>query len=387
MITTAPKLTDAGKGLLIRGISGEAITFTKFKIGNGDLSGRSVANLTDIINPMAEFGMKTIKADNTGFVELTGEFDSSDINSDFRWTEIGVFAKGEDGRELLYAYANDGDNAGMLKVNDTDVILEQSITIIVAIADAKNVTALVSPSVLYAGKDDFDNHAKDTSNPHKVTKEALGLSNVENVSVNDHAPTFDIPAETATQEILSGEKLSVLMGKIARAIMNLIVHIASKANPHNVTADQAGAAKKQHNHSASDINSGTLGLNRGGTGVTSIDALRKLLGSEVVMGTYRGDGTVKRSIDLGFKPRAVLLFPVTGGLCGLGYADDVYGGLCVGEYGVVTTDCTAVEHQTMWNDGHTAMLINDNGFWVSQNANSGIKTNISSFRYSYIAWK
>ena len=36
MITKAPKLTDAGERLLIRAIGGEEITFTKFKIGNGE---------------------------------------------------------------------------------------------------------------------------------------------------------------------------------------------------------------------------------------------------------------------------------------------------------------------------------------------------------------
>lgn len=48
-------------------------------------------------------------------------------------------------------------------------------------------------------------------------------------------------------------------------------HVASKANPHGVTAAQVGAAAESHNHSAANITSGTLPVTRGGTGSTSVD--------------------------------------------------------------------------------------------------------------------
>lgn len=55
-------------------------------------------------------------------------------------------------------------------------------------------------------------------------------------------------------------------------------HINNKSNPHEVTAEQVGAAASSHNHAASNITSGTLPVARGGTGVTSLDALKKSLG-------------------------------------------------------------------------------------------------------------
>lgn len=385
MITAAPKLTDVGKSLLIRGIGGERITFTKFRIGNGELDGRNEVDLTDIINPVLEFGVSSINAYDEGYVDLTGNFDSGDITSDFRWTELGVFAKGEDGKELLYAYVNDSEHAGMLKANTTDVVIEQSVSIIVAVGTAQNVTALVTPSVLYAPKDAFDQHVQNFTNPHKVTAEMLGLGNVPNVGTNDQTPTFSVPTSTATQELVSGEKISVLFGKIARAIMNLISHLANKNNPHAVTADQAGAAKKQHTHGAADINSGVLGIPRGGTGVTSVEELRAFLGSGIVSGMYYGNNAAKRHIELGFKPVAVLLMNQNG-MPG-DDIDGVCGGLCVGEYGLVSRSCSVQGHETAWNSGHTAMLISDTGFWVGYNSSAKVATNASGDSYRYIAWR
>ena len=56
MISTAPKLTTAGTSLLIRALAGEAVTFTGFKIGNGDPPDDPSA-LTDLVNPLMSFGI------------------------------------------------------------------------------------------------------------------------------------------------------------------------------------------------------------------------------------------------------------------------------------------------------------------------------------------
>lgn len=83
------------------------------------------------------------------------------------------------------------------------------------------------------------NHSQKTSgNPHGVTKSDVGLGNVPNVTTNDQTPTFTAATTLAT--LTSGEKLSVAFGKIAKAITDLISHIANKSNPHGVTKSQIG---------------------------------------------------------------------------------------------------------------------------------------------------
>ena len=88
----------------------------------------------------------------------------------------------------------------------------------------------------------LDAHKQDSTNPHKVTAEQVGLGNVPNKSTNNLEPTYT--AASILAKLSSGEKLSVAFGKIAKAITDLIAHIGNKSNPHGVTASQAGAVPK-----------------------------------------------------------------------------------------------------------------------------------------------
>lgn len=57
-----------------------------------------------------------------------------------------------------------------------------------------------------------------------------------------------------------------------------MANIGNKITPNDITLASLGAAASSHNHSASQITSGTLSASYGGTGVTSIAALKTLLG-------------------------------------------------------------------------------------------------------------
>lgn len=68
------------------------------------------------------------------------------------------------------------------------------------------------------GKTAYD-HSQTTGNPHGTTKSDVGLGNVPNVSTNDQTPTF---TEASTRNnIASGEKLSVIFGKIQKFFNDL----------------------------------------------------------------------------------------------------------------------------------------------------------------------
>lgn len=69
----------------------------------------------------------------------------------------------------------------------------------------------------------LSSHTKDKANPHGVTKAQVGLSNVPNVSTNDQTPTYT--EATSNTALVSGEKLSVAFGKIAKAVSSFISHL------------------------------------------------------------------------------------------------------------------------------------------------------------------
>ena len=73
-------------------------------------------------------------------------------------------------------------------------------------------------------KTSIDTHITNKSNPHGVTKSQVGLSNVPNVSTNDQTPTYTVSSSNTA--LVSGEKLSVAFGKMAKAISSLISHLS-----------------------------------------------------------------------------------------------------------------------------------------------------------------
>lgn len=62
--------------------------------------------------------------------------------------------------------------------------------------------------------DAVNTHISNKSNPHGVTKSQVGLGSVPNVATNDQVPTFT--QATTLDNLTSGEKLTVMLGKLRR---------------------------------------------------------------------------------------------------------------------------------------------------------------------------
>ena len=257
------QLTNAGINALLRALSGANIVFTNLKIGNG--AAQSAATATDLSNPLKTLAITAVAVANQK-ASLSVTLSNAGVEEGFRLTEIGIFVQDQDDEdeEILYAYGTEPEATADYVAATGDSVLEEQITIDAFVSNAENVSALINESTVYATKANFDAHVADTSNPHRVTKAQVGLGDVPNVATNDQTPTFSVPASNA--QLISGERFSILLGKIARAVASLISHLANKNNPHDVTAAQVGAAISGHKHSAADVTSGTLGVARGGTG-------------------------------------------------------------------------------------------------------------------------
>lgn len=93
-----------------------------------------------------------------------------------------------------------------------------------------------------------------------------------------------------------------------------------------------------------------------------------------VTGAYVGDETETKNINLGFRPRAVLVAS-SGGIMGYmsGSAPAVYGGLALQDMPVATS-------------GGTALELTDTGFAVHYISGNGyVRTNRGGDTYYYIA--
>lgn len=106
-------------------------------------------------------------------------------------------------------------------------------------------TIISAPEKLFSVYQNNVTHAADKNNPHGVTKAQVGLSNVPNVTTNDQTPTFT-DASTLSS-LISGEKMSVAFGKIAKAISHLISHTHNYAGSSSAGGAATSANKLNAN--------------------------------------------------------------------------------------------------------------------------------------------
>lgn len=266
------KLTPPGLSLMYLSIAGEAsIEFTAIQLGNGADAGENTSSLS---NPLLTVELSGCDVGDS-FVTLTGTFSNNNISDGFRATELGVLAKDPSNKDevLLYAYSYTPDDQADYIPSGKDRILESQMDVLVYIGNAKNVTASISESLVYASQEAFEAHVRDQSNPHHVTAEQVGLGNVQNAAPEDMTAAFTETALSSVTNITSGERFGSILQKIRTAIASLISHL-SATNPHKITAAGIGAAASSHTHAATAITSGTLGVARGGTGKGSWTANR-----------------------------------------------------------------------------------------------------------------
>ena len=88
-------------------------------------------------------------------------------------------------------------------------------------------------TLITSSRTDLSNHIKDYTNPHRVTAEQVGLGNVNNTS------DLDKPISNATQKEL--DKLDAKIDKInTDQGTDLSAHLRDFSNPHKVTKEQIG---------------------------------------------------------------------------------------------------------------------------------------------------
>lgn len=248
-----PIITNYGNGIMLEAIvSGKSIVFTRFALGNGQREEDS-----DIIgNEIMNVGIISItKGDN--YATMKAQYDNSELGGDFLCTEIGLMAKnGDDGEEHLYAYAYSEDGIDFVPAQESGSLIETELSMSVTIGSAENVYAVLSEASGYVTKIDFDRHLN-AKNPHKITKEDIGLDKVENISSEEK--TIEFVPTNSLMELNSGQNLSSLFGKVATAVHSLIAHLSDRVS-HITSAERAewnSKANKNHTHTPAGIGAAT----------------------------------------------------------------------------------------------------------------------------------
>jgi hypothetical protein len=149
-------LTQRGKNLLAKAQTGTTLTFTKIKIGDGLWSSNTdPIQLNDLVSPKLNLPIQSITVVGDGTVRLRFVLTNTGLSQGFFMREIGIYAQDPDLGEILYAVAYAGDRADFIPADGITKV-ENVVDIYTVIANAQNVTAVISDTVVLATKQDID---------------------------------------------------------------------------------------------------------------------------------------------------------------------------------------------------------------------------------------
>ena len=140
-------ITEQGRNLIAKGLTGDTITFTKMQLGDGTTSndGRT---MTALVSNKADLPIIGLSNTGTGIAELRFLINNKDITTGFYIKEVGVFAKGSDGVEVLYAY-NVSPNPDFIPPFSANNITEIEYVDSIIVDQVANITASIDPSITY----------------------------------------------------------------------------------------------------------------------------------------------------------------------------------------------------------------------------------------------
>ena len=390
--STSDLWRDTANGVLYRFNGAAWVTVTDAGYTESSAQPGNSDELTDLINAEMSLNISAFsKGEN--YVSLTSLFDNSGVSASFPWTETGVYAKGSDGVEVLYAYRHSGGEYDTIPANSIGRTVAITLTVLVAVDDAREITAVIGEGALFATQEEFNDHIRDYNNPHRVTKQQVGLGNVPNLAPENFELNYETP--TALVAPTPGEKLVLFMGKVRRAVIALIEHLQAR-NPHGITCDKIGAAKADHKHKAEDITDLVAQVT---TSNGLPDTMGFYTGTEKNSNSHTGSSSdTYQTINVGFKPSKVVVIKLHMGsdrTVGGGTAWYFEPGKHIYHAGCGDAYYTISDTSKLLARRHGCAFVTNNGFTVQNGPRAAwdqgyawrTDINLQGCMYLYMAWK
>ena len=148
-------ITTKGMELLSKALSGEQLEFTRIEMGSGNFEG-DIGSTEALVEVRQSLPINKIIRKGSQ-VTLSTSLKIEDITTPFEWTEIGVYARGEDNVEVLYMYGYTTNSSYISK----DSLNEKLINVTVLVASTTQVTAVIDKSLVYLTAEALKEHEND----------------------------------------------------------------------------------------------------------------------------------------------------------------------------------------------------------------------------------
>lgn len=153
-------VTNLGRALIAKAQTGVPIEFTRFKVGDGNLSGRPIATLTDLVSPKQTYLINRKRMIPPNTARLGFVLENSNIDQGFYFREVGIYAKDPDEGEILYMYANAAETADYIPPKQTDIV-SKDFNFKIAVGSGTTVVVNIDESLTYPSFADLNDTLKD----------------------------------------------------------------------------------------------------------------------------------------------------------------------------------------------------------------------------------
>ncbi|KPU42144.1 hypothetical protein OXPF_39230 [Oxobacter pfennigii] len=225
------KLTQNGRNLFAKSLTGTQIEFTKMQGGSGQLApGQDPTLLTALIDPEFDIDIVSVAISAYNIAQVKGTKNNVGFTDPVYLSELGLFADDPDEGEILYGYTYVGDGQTDYIPPIAKGLFTRQYTVQAAVSDAVNVT-IVTPTETYVLVEDFQEIIDG------INQDIEGLSiEINNINGEINTITGDINDITAGIEDINGD-ISTTNG-------NLTSHINAVA-AHGVTGTVVGTTDVQ----------------------------------------------------------------------------------------------------------------------------------------------
>lgn len=196
-----PKILMTTQGLSLiseANATGQALTFSKVLLGDGNLEGDPIRSLTQLKGPKLELAVTGGTNLGSGQFQIRAVCSNASLDAGFFAREVGVYAKvGATGVEKLIAYTNGGNFVDYIP--DKSVPIDSQIfKIDIVVGDTENVTVQVKDET-YLIKAEMDEHNASGSAHENRFKLFEKVSELGDDIIKKLALTSAITAVTAMQ--------------------------------------------------------------------------------------------------------------------------------------------------------------------------------------------
>lgn len=146
-------MTQAGINLMGKAIGGATIQFTKFVLGDGEMTGE-ILDLQGVVSPKQNVDVTRIER-NDNQCTVGGELLTKSVKQGFFWRECGLYAMDPDVGEILYNYAY-STKPDYIASSDSGMMEEILVSMIATVGSNTNVEVTIDSSMVFVTNKQFE---------------------------------------------------------------------------------------------------------------------------------------------------------------------------------------------------------------------------------------